>query len=157
MCRTRSIRLVFPGGEGHGNTWQKVTRALALALLCARWSLLLVLPRCSVCARGLCVCPSTDSRRVRACAQVRAIWKWIHRKVLNDFDYFYIAGDDTILIVENFRKYLVQQQQQQQPQASSACWGDDHAADARPGGSYLSRSQGRTPRCRASRHARSGR
>jgi hypothetical protein len=39
--------------------------------------------------------------------QVRAIWKWIYRKVLNDYDYFYIAGDDAILIVENLRKYLV--------------------------------------------------
>ena len=42
--------------------------------------------------------------------KVRAIWQFVHRHYLDDFDIFHIGGDDHYLIVENL-KYMVQTQQ----------------------------------------------
>jgi glycoprotein-N-acetylgalactosamine 3-beta-galactosyltransferase len=39
--------------------------------------------------------------------KVRAIWEYVHRHYLLDFDVFHIGGDDYYLIVENF-KHMVQ-------------------------------------------------
>lgn len=34
----------------------------------------------------------------------RAIWKYIDRHYINDFDWFVLGGDDIFLIIENLRK-----------------------------------------------------
>jgi hypothetical protein len=36
----------------------------------------------------------------------RSIWAYIHDYFLSDFDYFYLSGDDTHVIVENLRRLL---------------------------------------------------
>jgi hypothetical protein len=36
----------------------------------------------------------------------RYIWKYAYDHFLNDYDYFYISGDDVYLMVDNFREYL---------------------------------------------------
>jgi glycoprotein-N-acetylgalactosamine 3-beta-galactosyltransferase len=38
--------------------------------------------------------------------KVRAIWKHIAQMYLDDFDYFWLSGDDVFVIVENLRRYL---------------------------------------------------
>jgi len=38
--------------------------------------------------------------------KVRSIWSYIHDNYVDDFDYFWIGGDDLVLIVENLRNYL---------------------------------------------------
>ncbi|KAL3812009.1 hypothetical protein ACHAXA_001316 [Cyclostephanos tholiformis] len=38
--------------------------------------------------------------------KVRSIWCYIYTNYYNDFDYFHLAGDDTLMIVENLRNYL---------------------------------------------------
>lgn len=38
--------------------------------------------------------------------KTRSIWGYIYDNYLNDFDFFYLAGDDTHLIVENLRSFL---------------------------------------------------
>ncbi|KAL3938313.1 MAG: hypothetical protein SGBAC_006753 [Bacillariaceae sp.] len=38
--------------------------------------------------------------------KVRSIWAYAHDNYIEDFDYFYLAGDDTHVIVENLRAYL---------------------------------------------------
>jgi hypothetical protein len=59
--------------------------------------------------------------------KTRSIWKTIYDNFINDFDYFYLCGDDVYLLVENFRSYLddelavwdmTEEQEQQQDQSS---------------------------------------
>jgi len=38
--------------------------------------------------------------------KVRSIWAYVYDNYLESFDYFYISGDDTHLIVENLKMYL---------------------------------------------------
>ena len=38
--------------------------------------------------------------------KVRGIWKHIHDHFLDDFDYFYVSGDDVYLLVNNLKAYL---------------------------------------------------
>jgi hypothetical protein len=38
--------------------------------------------------------------------KTRSIWAYIHDHYLEDFDFFYLSGDDTHVIVENLRSYL---------------------------------------------------
>ena len=38
--------------------------------------------------------------------KARGIWKYVHDHFLQDYDYFYIAGDDVYVLVDNFRAYL---------------------------------------------------
>ncbi|CAJ1942704.1 unnamed protein product [Cylindrotheca closterium] len=38
--------------------------------------------------------------------KVRSIWAYAYDNYIEDFDYFYLAGDDTHVIVENLRAYL---------------------------------------------------
>jgi hypothetical protein len=39
--------------------------------------------------------------------KTRSIWMYVDKHHAEDFDYFYLGGDDIYLIVENLRKYLV--------------------------------------------------
>jgi len=38
--------------------------------------------------------------------KVRSIWKFVHKHYVNDFDFFYLGGDDLFVIPENLRAYL---------------------------------------------------
>ena len=38
--------------------------------------------------------------------KVRSIWCYIYTNYYDDFDYFHLGGDDTMMIVENLRNYL---------------------------------------------------
>jgi glycoprotein-N-acetylgalactosamine 3-beta-galactosyltransferase len=38
--------------------------------------------------------------------KVRAIWRYIAQRYLDEFDYFWLSGDDVFVIVENLRRYL---------------------------------------------------
>lgn len=38
--------------------------------------------------------------------KTRSIWAYIHDNYLNDYDYFWLGGDDVYMIVENMRNYL---------------------------------------------------
>jgi len=38
--------------------------------------------------------------------KVREIWSFVHAAYLEDYDYFWLGGDDVFLIVENLKKYL---------------------------------------------------
>lgn len=38
--------------------------------------------------------------------KTRSILGYLYENYLNDFDYFYVCGDDTLLVVENLRRYL---------------------------------------------------
>lgn len=40
--------------------------------------------------------------------KTRSIWAYIHDNYLDDFDYFWLGGDDVLLIVENLRNFLVE-------------------------------------------------
>lgn len=40
--------------------------------------------------------------------KVRSIWGYIYENYLDDYDYFWLGGDDVLLIVENLRNYLVE-------------------------------------------------
>ena len=39
--------------------------------------------------------------------KVQAMWKYAYKHYLNDYDYFHICGDDTYVIPDNFRTYLM--------------------------------------------------
>jgi len=39
--------------------------------------------------------------------KIRSIWKYIYHHYKDDFEWFYIGGDDVYLIVDNLRKYLI--------------------------------------------------
>jgi hypothetical protein len=36
-----------------------------------------------------------------------AMWQYVHANLLDDFDFFYTAGDDVFMFVENLRKFLL--------------------------------------------------
>jgi glycoprotein-N-acetylgalactosamine 3-beta-galactosyltransferase len=38
--------------------------------------------------------------------KVRSIWSYIYTNYLDEFDYFHLNGDDTLIIVDNLRNYL---------------------------------------------------
>ncbi|OEU11205.1 hypothetical protein FRACYDRAFT_151906, partial [Fragilariopsis cylindrus CCMP1102] len=38
--------------------------------------------------------------------KTRRIWKYVHDHFVEDYDYFYISGDDVYLLVNNFRSYI---------------------------------------------------
>lgn len=38
--------------------------------------------------------------------KVRSIWSYIYTNYYDDFDYFHLGGDDTLMIVDNLRNYL---------------------------------------------------
>jgi len=38
--------------------------------------------------------------------KVRSIWAYIHKTYIDDYDFFYIGGDDYYLLVDNLRRYL---------------------------------------------------
>jgi glycoprotein-N-acetylgalactosamine 3-beta-galactosyltransferase len=38
--------------------------------------------------------------------KVRSIWSYIYTNYYHHFDYFHLAGDDTLMIVDNLRNYL---------------------------------------------------
>lgn len=42
--------------------------------------------------------------------KVRSIWVYIGRYYLHDYDWFFLSGDDTFLIVENLRSYLASEE-----------------------------------------------
>jgi len=48
--------------------------------------------------------------------KVRSIWSYVHDNYVDDFDYFFICGDDTHVIVENLRNFLTLMRHQQMQQ-----------------------------------------
>jgi hypothetical protein len=38
--------------------------------------------------------------------KTRRIWKYVHDHFVDEYDYFYISGDDVYLLVNNFRSYI---------------------------------------------------
>lgn len=39
--------------------------------------------------------------------KVQSIWKYAYENYLDEYDFFYIAGDDTYLVIENLKAYLI--------------------------------------------------
>ena len=54
--------------------------------------------------------------------KVRAIWKYIGQNYIDDFDWFFLSGDDTFVVMENLRGYLASDSVQAKVAEGKGCF-----------------------------------